>query len=159
MAVVKVYLLTNSPLRFGLYIMIHTYPRNILYIFHILAYEIKRRTNMDISILAAAIATTIGSAVTALVTAFFYRSVNEAKVKSIIADTYDELVKTLSEQIKVLQEDVVRLRARLDHLTVKEIQYLEQITALIKERNHLQILIAEKEQIIEDLRKKYLPGT
>lgn len=98
--------------------------------------------------------TVIGSLLTALI----YRSLVKAKVKSIIADTYDELVRTLSEQIKILQEDVVQLRARLDHLTVKEIQYLEQITALIKERNHLQILLAEKEQIIEDLRKKYQSG-
>lgn len=97
------------------------------------------------------VTTIVGSAITALV----YRSLVKAKVKSIIADTYNDLVETLSEQIKILQEDVNRLRARLDHLTVKEIQYLEQITELIKERNHLQIVLAEKDAIIEALRKKY----
>lgn len=107
----------------------------------------------DNTIWISIITTVLGSAVTAIV----YRSLVRAKVRSIIADTYDNLIETLSEQIKVLQEDVVRLRDRLDHLTIKEIEYLQQITELIKERNHLQILLAEKEAIIDDLRKKYNP--
>ncbi len=72
-----------------------------------------------------------------VLTGLFHRSLVQAKVKSIIAGTYDKLIETLNGEVEKLQKDVIRLRDRLDILNKKELEYLEQITTLTKKNNVL----------------------
>lgn len=124
---------------------------NILYKVHILPREYKK-TIMDIPVWVAIAATAVGS----IITAFMYRHLTEAKVKSIVAETYDQLIKSLSSQVVLLQSQMAQLNKRLDHLSEKELHYLETITALTKERNALQIVISDKESKIHELEKRIL---
>lgn len=104
-------------------------------------------SNFVTAILIALISAGTGGVITGL----FHRSLVQAKVKSIISDTYDQLIKTLNDQVATLQDDVARLRERLDHLMRKEIEYLSTITEMTKKHNLLQIEISKKESIIQRL--------
>lgn len=123
----------------------------ILQNFNILAHK-EHNSRMDIPVWAAIASTAVAS----IITAVMYRNLTEAKVKSIVSETYDQLIKTLSSQVVALQGDVERLRKRLDQLSEKELHYLGTITELTKERNKLQIVILEKESKIQELEKKII---
>lgn len=108
---------------------------------------------MELSFIETMLVAGAGATVTAIATALFSRKLNEAKVKSIISDTYDKLINTLSSQVDTLQERVDRLTERLDHLTKKELEYLATITELTRERNFLQEELSRKQGIIDNLKK------
>lgn len=119
---------------------------NTLQIVHILPSE-KKTVKMEVPIWGAIVSTVAG----AIITGLFYRSLTEAKVKSIVAETYDQLIGTLSSEVASLRAELLRLRTRVDHLSEKELQYMETITKLTQERDELKITIGHKESKIKDL--------